>query len=183
MSAPVIALVIVAIMFVGYGIYSNTKLRDKCLIIYHRPSGQVLEQFAKLTDQTIDIDNKRFTILPDRRSFRWYVNGIHKYFPTWVIVYTFYYYYRFPVDPRNYKNIVVSPSVIKTMNNESRMKAFGTNLQSQAAGKKGGIIDKWLPIILLILFVAIVIVGFFVFSMNGDMNVIKKTLQDILTNK
>lgn len=179
----VIALAIVAIMVVFYGYYATSKLKNKVLVIYHRPSGQVLEQFAKLDDRTVDIDGKRFTISPDRRSLMWYIRGIHKYFPTWVIVYEFSFYSKYPHNPDDFKDTVVSPSVARTLNNEARMKSLSLGVQNQGGTKKGGFFEKYLPIIIIVLILLIVVVGVFVFSMNSDMNVVKKTLQDILTNK
>ena len=177
MASPQIAFILILIVFVAYGMYSTYKKQKQVLIIYHRVTGQVLEKFATLSDRTVDIDGKRFIVMPDRHFLLLWDRGIHSFFRTWVIGYEFSYYSRYPHDPKNFKDTVVSPAVAKVLNNEDRMKSFARGVQSQVAGKKGGAFEKYLPYILVAVMLVLIVLYF---RMNGQIGALTKAVQGLM---
>jgi hypothetical protein len=119
--------------------------------------------------------------MPDRAGLQWYTRGIHAYFPTWVITYDFSYYSRFPHNPDDFKDTVVSPAVRHVLNNEERMKSFAKGVQSQGAGaKKSGMFEKYLPYILIGILVILVV---FVFQMHGQIGALTKAYNTLVGGK
>jgi len=176
--SPVVLFGVVCALFVFYGVYSTSKLKSQVLVIYHRVTGQVLEQFAKISDRTVDIDGKRFTIMPDRHSLMWWNRGIHQFFGTWVITYEYSYYSKYPHDPKNFKDVVVSPAVAKVLNNEDRMKSFARGVNSQGAGaKKGGMFERYLPYAMVAILLILIV---FIFQMKGQISVLTKAYNALM---
>ena len=159
------------VIFCVYGAYSTLKKKKQVYVIYHRVTGQILEVFAKIDDEVVDIDGKRFTLLADRHSLTWWNRGIHSFFGTWVITYEFSWYSRFPHDPKNFKNVVVSPSVLKVMNNQARMGSFARGINSAASVKKSGMLQQYAPYIIA---GVVLVMLFFIFKMNGQISALTK---------
>ena len=166
------------IVFVMYGAYSTLKKKKQVLIIYHRVTGQLLEKFATVNDRTVDIDNKRFTIMPDRHFLMWWDRGIHQFFGTWVITYEFSFDSKYPHDPKNFKDNVVSPAVAKVLNNESRMSSLAKGVNNQGAGvKKQGMMEKYgIYIVGLI----ILVIVYMVFKQGGQITALTKTVNSLM---
>jgi len=166
MSNMMLIFALLVVVFCMYGAYSTFQKKKQVYIIYHRITGQILELFASINDRTVVIDNKQFELQADRHSLTWWNRGIHSFFGTWVITYEFSWYSRFPHDPKDFKNVVVSPSVARVLNNEDRMKSFARGVNNQSSGgKKQGSMEKYLPYIIIAVCVILII---FVFQMHGQ---------------
>ena len=177
MTNLILVFAMMIVVFCLYGAYSTAKKKKQVYVIYHRITGQILEVFATINDRTVDIDNKRFTLMPDRRSLIWWNRGVHQFFGTWVITYEFSYYSRFPHDPRNYKDTVVSPSVLKVLNNEARMSSFAKGVNNQGTGvKKQGMFEKYLPYIMI--GIALILIVLYL-KMSGQVGALTTTINKL----
>jgi hypothetical protein len=108
----------------------------------------------------------RFTIMPDRHFLLWWNRGIHSFFGTWVITYEFSFDSKYPHDPKNFKDNVVSPSVYKVLNNEARMASFAKGVNNQSVGtKKQGSFEKYMPYIVIGVAVIMLV---FIWQMKGQ---------------
>jgi len=178
MSSMVMAFAMLLIVFVMYGVYSTTKKQKQVLIIFHRRTGQIIERFATVNDKTVDVDGFRFTIMPDRHFLFLWDRGIHSFFKTWVITYEFSFDSKYPHDPKNFKDNVISPSVSKVLNNEARMGSFAKGVNNQGSGvKKQGMFEKYLPYIMILVVVILLVV---VVQMKGQMGALTTTVNHLM---
>jgi hypothetical protein len=178
MSLPIVFEVLI-VVFCLYGIYSTLQKKKQIYVIYHRITGQIFEGFVKVNGNNVDIDNKRFTLLADRRSLVWWNKGIHAFFGTYVIAYEFSHYSKYPHDPKNYTLTVVSPAVAKVLNNEARMGSFARGVSQQGSGaKKGGMFEKYLPYILVALVLILIVFIFQMHSQIGALTTAFNTLKN-----
>jgi hypothetical protein len=178
MLNPTTLFLFLVIAFVMYGAYSTARKKKQVLLIYHRETGQILEQFGTVRDRTVDIDNKRFTIMPDRHFLLWWDRGIHQFFGTWVITYEFSFDSKYPHDPKNFKDNVVSPAVAKVLNNEARMSSFAKGVSNQGSGtKKQGMMEKYGIYIAALVILAIV---YMVFKQGGQITALTKSVNTLM---
>jgi hypothetical protein len=98
-----------------------------------------------------------------------------------VITYEFSFDSKYPHDPKNFRDNVVSPAVAKVLNNESRMSSFAKGVSSQGAGvKKQGMMEKYG---LYIAALVILVIVYMVFKLNGQVGALTKTVNTLVTGK
>ena len=116
--------------------------------------------------------------MPDRHFLLWWDRGIHQFFGTWVITYEFSFDSKYPHDPKNFKDNVVSPAVAKVLNNESRMASFAKGVNNQGAGvKKQGMMEKYgIYIVALV----ILVIVYMVFKQGGQITALTKSVNTLM---
>lgn len=143
MSPQLFVMVLVIILLVMAS-YSNSRLRNKILCEYTNRSDQSLEKFVSLKSSYIIFEGKRFLVIPACHKLFWYTRGIHQFFPTWVIKYSYSWESELPQDPNTGKPVVLSPDNRNAINQEARFGAYA-RAQQQVSGKKQSGMTQYLP--------------------------------------
>lgn len=141
-----------ALVIIWGGISARIKM-NQILCVYRRVNLQKVEKWVRIRDDHVVFDGAQFDVESDCLCPVYYNKGIHAFFPIWVMSLDYNYASRHPLNPRTLKINVVTPKVLKTMNNQGHMQAFNQSMPSQK--KKQGLLEGWLPLIAI----AIVIVG------------------------
>lgn len=142
--------------------YATNRLRNKTLCRVRRKNNTLIEGFVTTKADVVIVDGREFEILPDRVVWQWFTRGVHQFFPMFVPTLDYSWWSRFPHDPKTFEAKVVSPRVVKMIDNERRYGSFAKGVGAQVGKKQTGL-GQLLP------YMALLLIGIVAFWFNSQM--------------
>ncbi len=167
---PSLFLVILVLVVFAWAWYSASKLQNQIHCSYRRVDKTVIEKFTHRRSKHVRFDGQEYNIVPDRILLIRWKRGIHQFLPIWVQHLDFTWDYPYPLNPNDYKSPIISPEVRNAINQEERMKAYARSQQQALGSKKGGMLQQYLPYIIIIGFV---ILGFWLYTQGQHISMLE----------
>lgn len=170
-------MMVFVILVLLIAVFANGQLRRKIFVRYTSKSKQNIEKFVSMKAGSVIFEDKSFNIVPSCTKLYWYNRGLQQLFPTWVILLEYTWESQNPIDPNTGKPVVFSPEVGKAIDQESRFRSYATAQNAAMNKTKMGGFSQFIPWIGLI---AVALLGVYIYPKLKDIDIIKKTLSDIL---
>jgi hypothetical protein len=162
---------VVVIFFFAMFYMSQMKLRNKILCTFTRPNKTEIEAWIPLYSQEVVFDNGkygigRYQVVPDCITMQWYTRDFSKLFPTLVPTMKFVWWSDMPLDPTTGKPSWATPEAKQAGRQEDNIKSLARQV-ANVNSKKSRFPEWFFPVIII---VAVLIVGFLVYSSNASMS-------------
>jgi hypothetical protein len=163
-------LIIILVFVVIYAAYSARSLTHRIYCSFRRRDNTVIYKWAKEDQSRIDFDGGWYDVEPSSIVQRLWDGGIHWVFPTWIRCLDFRFDSPRPLNPRTFNN-QYNPQERKQLDKTDDIRAYHKGSQQALQGKAGkqGFFERWLPIIVLIGFLA---VGWMIHQQNTKLDMI-----------
>ncbi len=166
---PEIFIVVIALLLVGYILYSIYNLQYKTLCYFRRKNKQRVRRFVPLKDNKVVFDNHEYEIDPRCAQLEWVkILGL---FSVPIVAYDFSWYHRFPHNPDDFENTWDTPDLRKAINLTDRMKAYAKGQSQALGGKKPSTLQQYLPWIAII---GILIIGVMLYNTNQHISLLEQ---------
>jgi hypothetical protein len=171
------------VVFIG-AVFKARRLRKMIRCRYTSRSKQTYEKFVKSDSQKVVFEGKEFKVMPSCVTHHWFEKGFNQLFPMFMPEISFTHESQLPVDPNTGKPVIVSAEVKNLMRSQENMASYaGSQQQAVSQGRmKSGLLDKWMPLIMIGLVVAI---GYLIYTnmqMEANDKVTQQAIIDIYQN-
>jgi len=168
----------VIILFVG--MWHTRRMKNWIHFSYTSESNQGWDGVVKTRGRFAVIEGKRFKLLPQYSVTRQYTKGFSSFFPTKITHYDFVWNSDFPIDHKTGKPAMVSPEVEHVIDQESALRELaGSQRQSLSSRAKVTGLEKFMPIIMIVVVLAVVWVGYSVYQMQANDKITQQAIIDI----
>ena len=169
---------IFALIIVGLAVYMAWDKRNKVHCTFHRPDKTVWTGWIKKDGKWIIFDGGLYVLSPERMSSEKYNPlGI---VPTEIQHADFIYFSSFAWNPETFMYTDVTPNSWNALNKEKEMQDYDRGNQSGLnVGGKQGMLEKYLPIIVLAGFA---ILGYFMYTTMKNVNSVGR-VENIILNQ
>lgn len=183
--SPYMVLVIMVLFIAVYASYSARNLKDKILCTINRRDRTKIVAWAKQTQARIAIDGGWYDVDPSCTVLRLWDSGIHYFFPTWIRCSDYRHDSSKPLNPDTFDN-QYTPEARKQLDITDGVRGFeqGNREALTAKGIKQGILQQYLPLIVLVGFL---IVGWLLWQQRSQtdrlgfaINVVQEQLGQLL---
>ena len=130
---------------------------------YSNNNSGTIDKLVPEKNSYVVFDGKKFYLLPSCGKLRFYEKGLSSFFPTKITAYEFRWNSPYPVDPNTGEPVMLSPDVEKALDQEGALRDYAGSQQAALSSKglKLGGMEKFMPIILIVLAIA---VGYLVYT-------------------
>lgn len=170
-----ITIIIMISIFVGVAWYTSNSAKKQILCVFHRANKTRVEKKISMNDKRVIFDGGEYHVNIKRIELVWYDKGFAALFPGFRPSLTYKWDSQQPIDPATYRNTWDTPEARQAASSESAWKGFNTGM-SATVGKKQSGIAQYLPWIAV---AGVVIMGFFVYQMNGKMSILAEQNQNL----
>jgi hypothetical protein len=151
---------IILIIFAGYLIYDQYSKKDKIYCGFIRVDQTMIWKWVRKTAGRVEFDGGWYYIDPNCLIAKWHYIGY--YYET-----IFKWDSSQPLNPKTFKNDALDPVSRKNLDKKEDIAAYN-QAQREVTGKvKMGMLQQYLPIIMIVGFI---IIGYFVFTMQSKIS-------------
>jgi hypothetical protein len=151
---------IILLLLVVYIVYDQYSKKDKIFCYFIRVDQTIIGKWVKKTSGRVDFDGGWYYINPDRILHKWHWIG---YYNTLIFKWDS----SQPLDPKTWNNEWEDPVARKNLDKREDIAAYN-QAQREVTGKiKMGMLQQYMPIIMIIGFL---IIGYFVFTLKSNVD-------------
>ncbi len=151
------------ILIVAYLAYDTRSLSKKVFCTFRGRDGTRLTKWATMTQGRILHDNGWYYVRPDRTYQALYTGGLHFLIPTWIRCSDYKWDSPQPLDPKTWNNDYETPEQRRQLDKEEDIRALHEGNRKAQGAMKQGALSNFMPIIIVIGFVA---VGFVIYMVS-----------------